>query len=253
MTTPTTATTPLGTTTIAATPTGTSTQFVRLTGSTLRDESHAVRHQFTEDDVVQVADARGCRRPPRDRSDARGRALGVVLQLWIWCAHRRSAGRGGRQNRQTGEDCRAGAARSRHGRRSACSARCRRAGRQVATHCTEADVSVQHFGAARELGMETVSFLMLSRRMSPLLATTFELLGVPTGFGVDLALAAVLHAERTADRYGVSGARDPASGRRGGLRRRAGRHDHRRRHRTGPPTSKCPVLAWPVIPTKLPR
>ncbi|MGD0936657.1 MAG: 4-hydroxy-2-oxovalerate aldolase, partial [Streptosporangiaceae bacterium] len=27
---------------------------------------------------------------------------------------------------------------------------------RIATHCTEADVSVQHFGAARELGMETV-------------------------------------------------------------------------------------------------
>ena len=38
---------------------------------------------------------------------------------------------------------------------------------RVATHCTEADVSLQHFQAARELGLETGGFLMLSHRLSP--------------------------------------------------------------------------------------
>ena len=33
---------------------------------------------------------------------------------------------------------------------------------RIATHCTEADVSIQHFGLARELGLETVGFLMIS-------------------------------------------------------------------------------------------
>jgi 4-hydroxy 2-oxovalerate aldolase len=36
---------------------------------------------------------------------------------------------------------------------------------RIATHCTEADVSLQHFAAAREMGMETVGFLMLSHRI----------------------------------------------------------------------------------------
>jgi 4-hydroxy 2-oxovalerate aldolase len=38
---------------------------------------------------------------------------------------------------------------------------------RIATHCTEADVSVQHFGAARDMGMETVGFLMLAHRIGP--------------------------------------------------------------------------------------
>jgi len=33
---------------------------------------------------------------------------------------------------------------------------------RIATHCTEADVSEQHFALARELGLETVGFLMMS-------------------------------------------------------------------------------------------
>lgn len=38
---------------------------------------------------------------------------------------------------------------------------------RIATHCTEADVSIQHFQHARKLGMETVGFLMLSHRINP--------------------------------------------------------------------------------------
>ncbi len=39
---------------------------------------------------------------------------------------------------------------------------------RIATHCTEADVSVQHFGLARDLGgLETVGFLMMAHTSPP--------------------------------------------------------------------------------------
>ncbi|MEV5537815.1 4-hydroxy-2-oxovalerate aldolase [Saccharopolyspora shandongensis] len=38
---------------------------------------------------------------------------------------------------------------------------------RIATHCTEADVSEQHFGLARELGLETVGFLMMAHSQPP--------------------------------------------------------------------------------------
>jgi 4-hydroxy 2-oxovalerate aldolase len=38
---------------------------------------------------------------------------------------------------------------------------------RIATHCTEADISIQHFGLAREVGLETVGFLMMAHTQPP--------------------------------------------------------------------------------------
>ena len=38
---------------------------------------------------------------------------------------------------------------------------------RVATQCTEADISQQHFGMAKDMGLETVGFLMMSHMRPP--------------------------------------------------------------------------------------
>jgi 4-hydroxy 2-oxovalerate aldolase len=150
-----------------ATTTEAETTRIRLTDSTLRDGSHAMAHQFTEEQVRAIVHA-------LDRSNvevievAHGDGLGgssfnygfsLVDEFELIAAavdEAQSAkiavlllpGLGTIEHLKHAHDLGASVAR-------------------IATHCTEADVSIQHFGAANDLGMETVGFLMLSHRISP--------------------------------------------------------------------------------------
>jgi 4-hydroxy 2-oxovalerate aldolase len=140
---------------------------VRLTDSTLRDGSHAIAHQFTEGQVRAVVHA-------LDRSNVEvievthGDGLGGssfnygfsrVSEFDLIAAAVEEA-----ENARIAVLLLPGLGTIEHLRHA------REVGASVAriaTHCTEADISVQHFGAARELGMETVGFLMLSHRIGP--------------------------------------------------------------------------------------
>ncbi len=140
---------------------------LRITDSTLRDGSHAMSHQFTEEQVrgvVHALDAAGVQVIEVSHGDGLGGSsfnygFSLVDELQLIRAAVDEAtrariavlmlpGLGTLHHLRRAHDCGASVAR-------------------IATHCTEADVSVQHFAEARRLGMETVGFLMLSHRASP--------------------------------------------------------------------------------------
>jgi 4-hydroxy 2-oxovalerate aldolase len=67
---------------------------------------------------------------------------------------------------------------------------------RVATHCTEADISIQHFGLARGLNLETVGFLMMAHSQPPeVLAAQARIMvdaGCQCAYVVDSAGALIL-------------------------------------------------------------
>ncbi|MDC5699180.1 4-hydroxy-2-oxovalerate aldolase [Intrasporangium calvum] len=140
---------------------------LRITDSTLRDGSHAMQHQFTEEQVrgvVHALDKAGVQVIEVSHGDGLGgssfnygfskvdefdlikAAVDEATQAKI--AILMLPGLGTVHHLKRAHAAGASVAR-------------------IATHCTEADVSLQHFAAARDLGMETVGFLMLSHKASP--------------------------------------------------------------------------------------
>ncbi|MCA0292877.1 MAG: 4-hydroxy-2-oxovalerate aldolase [Actinobacteria bacterium] len=140
---------------------------LRITDSTLRDGSHAMAHQYTEEQVrgvVSALDRAGVQVIEVSHGDGLGgssfnygfskvdefdlikAAVEEATQAKI--AILMLPGLGTVHHLKKAHEMGASVAR-------------------IATHCTEADVSIQHFGEARKLGMETVGFLMLSHKASP--------------------------------------------------------------------------------------
>ncbi|GLY75790.1 4-hydroxy-2-oxovalerate aldolase [Actinoallomurus iriomotensis] len=140
---------------------------IRITDSTLRDGSHAMAHRFTEEQVrgvVHALDGAGVEVIEVTHGDGLGGSsfnygfsleddIKLVAAAVDEAANAKIAvlllpGLGTVEDLKRAHAAGASVAR-------------------IATHCTEADVSLQHFAAARELGMETVGFLMLSHRVGP--------------------------------------------------------------------------------------
>jgi 4-hydroxy 2-oxovalerate aldolase len=140
---------------------------VRVTDSSLRDGSHAIRHQFTVENVrtiVAALDEAGVPVIEVTHGDGLGGssfnygfsavpdqdliATAVATAKQAKIAFLMLPGLG------TTDDIRQAADNG----ASVC---------RIATHCTEADISIQHFKVARSIGLETVGFLMMAHSQSP--------------------------------------------------------------------------------------
>jgi 4-hydroxy 2-oxovalerate aldolase len=149
------------------TPTGGGPADLRITDSTLRDGSHAMSHQFTEEQVrgvVSALDRAGVQVIEVSHGDGLGGSsfnygFSLVDEFDLIAAAVDEAAQA-----KIAILMLPGLATVKHLQRAhAVGASVAR----IATHCTEADVSLQHFGEARDLGMETVGFLMLAHSASP--------------------------------------------------------------------------------------
>jgi 4-hydroxy 2-oxovalerate aldolase len=175
---------------------------IRITDSSLRDGSHAKRHQFTVDEVtsvVQALDAAGVPVIEVTHGDGLGGSsftYGLsrtpeqeLIKAAVTAAENARIAFLMLPGIGVFDDIRAAAGNG--------ATVCR-----IASHCTEADITEQHFGLARELGLETVGFLMMAHSQPPeALARQARVMadaGCQCVYVVDSAGALVL--DQTADR-----------------------------------------------------
>ena len=140
---------------------------IRVTDTCLRDGSHAKRHQFTEEDVrsiVAALDEAGMPVIEVTHGDGLGGSSfnygfskvdeRILMKTAAETAKRAKIaalmlpGLGIKDDIKAAADAGVSIIR-------------------IATHCTEADISIQHFGLARKIGMETVGFLMMGHSQPP--------------------------------------------------------------------------------------
>ncbi|QKV80755.1 4-hydroxy-2-oxovalerate aldolase [Amycolatopsis sp. Hca4] len=173
---------------------------VRIVDTTLRDGSHAMAHRFTETqvrDTVRALDRAGVEVIEVTHGDGLGGSsfnygFSLTDEMRLIAAAREEAkqakiavllvpGIGTVDDLKRARDHGAGMVR-------------------VATHSTEADVSPQHFTAARDLGMETAGFLMMAHRVSPeVLAKQARIMveaGCQAPYCTDSAGALLMHEAR---------------------------------------------------------
>ena len=140
---------------------------LKICDVSLRDGSHVIRHQFTQDQVSSIAsalDGAGVHMVEVSHGDGLGGSsiqygLSRVNEFDLIGVARSVLSRakltvlllpgiGTREDLKTARGLGAEVVR-------------------VATHCTEADVGEQHIRLARELGMEVAGFLMMAHMVPP--------------------------------------------------------------------------------------
>ncbi|GDY29789.1 4-hydroxy-2-oxovalerate aldolase [Gandjariella thermophila] len=140
---------------------------IRITDTSLRDGSHHKRHQFTADEVrAIVAALDGAGVPVIEVTHGDGLGGSSFNYGFSRTPEQELITIAAETARQAkiavlmlpGVGVKEDIAIARDNGASVC---------RIATHCTEADVAVQHFGLARDLGLETVGFLMMAHSQPP--------------------------------------------------------------------------------------